>query len=86
MAARGSGRLQHSELRGPGVIEAAPGPPQLEEPDWHSIGDVDPALAARTRERLWRELEDDRTLGVGAHFPELRFGRVLAGRGRRWVT
>ena len=61
-------------------------PVQLDEPDWHSIGDVDPALAARTRERLWRELEDDRTLGAGAHFLELRFGRVLPGRGRRWVT
>jgi glyoxylase-like metal-dependent hydrolase (beta-lactamase superfamily II) len=61
-------------------------PVQLDEPSWHSLGDVAPALAARTRERLWRELEDERSLGVGAHFPELRFGRVLAGNGRRWIT
>ena len=54
-------------------------PVQLDEPAWHALGDVDPALAGRTRERLWRELEDDRTLGAGAHFPELQFGRVLRG-------
>jgi glyoxylase-like metal-dependent hydrolase (beta-lactamase superfamily II) len=60
-------------------------PVQLDEPAWHSIGDVDPALARRVRERLFRELEDDDTLGVGAHFPELQFGRVLTGQGRRWL-
>jgi glyoxylase-like metal-dependent hydrolase (beta-lactamase superfamily II) len=61
-------------------------PVQLDEPSWHSIGDVDPALADRTRQRLWRELEGERTLGAGAHFPELRFGRVLPGTARRWLT
>jgi glyoxylase-like metal-dependent hydrolase (beta-lactamase superfamily II) len=60
-------------------------PVQLDEPAWHSMADVDPALAARTRERLWRELEDPLTLGAGAHFPELRFGRVLEGTARRWL-
>src|SRR5690242_2867120 len=70
-------------------------PVQLDEPTWHSMGDVDPALADRTRERLWRELEDQSTIGAGAHFPELQFGRVLQGtpgtgspdlphRGRGW--
>jgi len=59
-------------------------PVQLDEPTWQSLADVDPALADRTRQRLWRELEDGQTVGAGAHFPELRFGRVLAGRGRRW--
>jgi hypothetical protein len=49
------------------------------------MADVDPALAERTRERLWRELEDGATTGVGAHFPELRFGRVLPGSARRWL-
>lgn len=61
-------------------------PVQLDEPTWQSIGDVDPELARRTRERLFRELEDGATVGAGAHFPELRFGRVLVGRGRRWFT
>jgi glyoxylase-like metal-dependent hydrolase (beta-lactamase superfamily II) len=61
-------------------------PIRLDEPTWHSMGDVDPALADRTRERLRRELQNDHTLGAGAHFPELRFGRVLTGTGRRWHT
>jgi glyoxylase-like metal-dependent hydrolase (beta-lactamase superfamily II) len=61
-------------------------PVQLDEPTWHSIGDVDPALADRTRERLWRELENEHSIGVGAHFPELRYGRVLPGTARRWLT
>ncbi|GIH16196.1 MBL fold metallo-hydrolase [Rugosimonospora africana] len=61
-------------------------PVQLDESTWHSMSDVDPALAARTRERLWRELEDGNTVGAGAHFPELQFGRVLAGTARRWLT
>lgn len=61
-------------------------PLQLDEPAWHAMSDVDPALAARTREKLWRELEDERSLGVGAHFPELRHGRVLPGVSRRWLT
>jgi hypothetical protein len=32
-------------------------PVQLDEATWHSIGDVDPGLAIRTRDRLCRELE-----------------------------
>jgi glyoxylase-like metal-dependent hydrolase (beta-lactamase superfamily II) len=60
-------------------------PVQLDEPAWHSFGDVDPVLASRTRERMWRELEDGHTTGAGAHFPELAFGRVLTGRQRRWI-
>ena len=61
-------------------------PVQLDEPTWQSIGDVDPALAQRVRNRLFRELEDPTTLGAGAHFPELQFGRVLAGQGKRWFS
>jgi glyoxylase-like metal-dependent hydrolase (beta-lactamase superfamily II) len=60
-------------------------PVQLNEPTWHSLGDVDPALADRTREQLWHDLSDGHTLGVGAHFPELRFGRVLTGPPRQWI-
>jgi glyoxylase-like metal-dependent hydrolase (beta-lactamase superfamily II) len=61
-------------------------PVQLDEPTWHSMGDVDPALADRTRERLWRELEGEQVTATGAHFPELKFGRVLQGNGKRWWT
>lgn len=55
--------------------EAITCPLQLDEPAWHSMGDVVPALAARTRERLWRELEDGHTAGTGAHFPECGLGK-----------
>lgn len=61
-------------------------PVQLDEPSWQSMADVDPALARRVRESLFRELEDEATTGVGAHFPELAFGRVLTGQGRSWHT
>jgi len=44
----------------------------------------DPVLAARTRECLWAELEDQHTIGVGAHFPELELGRLRTGTVRRW--
>ncbi|MBA2625173.1 MAG: MBL fold metallo-hydrolase [Acidimicrobiia bacterium] len=61
-------------------------PLQLEEPDLAVISDVDPALAARTREAIWRELEGTETLVGAAHFPELRLGRVLGGTGKRWFV
>lgn len=61
-------------------------PVQLDEPSWQSMADVDPALARRVRDNLFRELEDETTTGVGAHFPELAFGRVLTGQGRSWHT
>jgi hypothetical protein len=48
------------------------------------MGDVVPAVAERTRERLWQDLADGRTTGVGAHFPELRRGRVTSVAQRRW--
>jgi glyoxylase-like metal-dependent hydrolase (beta-lactamase superfamily II) len=60
-------------------------PIQLGEPAWHSMGDVDPQLAEATREALWRELEKPDTVGVGAHFPHLGFGRVETAGGRSWV-
>lgn len=59
-------------------------PLQLDEPDFYAMSDVDPALAKRTREALWRELEGTPALVGAAHFPGLEFGRVLRGSGRRW--
>jgi hypothetical protein len=49
------------------------------------MSDVDPKLAARTREVLWKELEGTDAVVTGAHFPGLEFGRVLRGRGRSYV-
>jgi glyoxylase-like metal-dependent hydrolase (beta-lactamase superfamily II) len=61
-------------------------PVELDEPEWDGLGDVDAALAKRTREALFRELESSGTPAAAAHFPGLRFGRVLRAEGRPgWV-
>ena len=61
-------------------------PVQLEEPEWQAISDIDPALAQRTREALWRELEGTDAVAVAAHFPGLQFGRILPGDGKRYFS
>jgi glyoxylase-like metal-dependent hydrolase (beta-lactamase superfamily II) len=61
-------------------------PLQLSEPDFYALSDVDPALAARTREALWQELEGSPAIMTGAHFPDLQFGRVLRGDGKRYFA
>ena len=58
-------------------------PVELVDDEWATIGDVDPALAKRTRIALARELEATGTPAAAAHFPGLEFGRLLAGEGRR---
>jgi glyoxylase-like metal-dependent hydrolase (beta-lactamase superfamily II) len=56
-------------------------PAQLTEMDLTAMHDVDPALARRSRELLAREMEshEERTQGVGCHFPGLRAARVVGG-------
>jgi hypothetical protein len=66
--------------------DAITGPIQLDEPSWHSFGDVHPDLAERTRERPWAGLSDGATLGVGPHFPNLRPGYVTSPPARRRVV
>ena len=66
--------------------DAVTHPVQLEEPGWHSLGDVDADMADRTRQHLWRQMEAPRVRGVGAHFPELGVGFVADGADRRWTT
>jgi glyoxylase-like metal-dependent hydrolase (beta-lactamase superfamily II) len=62
-------------------------PVELLDDEWATIGDVDPALAKRTRVALARELENDDVPVAAAHFPGLQFGRLLPGEGRRsWVV
>lgn len=58
-------------------------PVELIEDDWEMVHDVDRDLAARTREALARELEGTDIPVAAAHFPGMRFGRVLPGQGRR---
>ena len=56
-------------------------PAQLTEMDLTAMHDIDPALARRSRELLAREMEshEERTQGVGCHFPGLHAARVLGG-------
>ena len=62
-------------------------PVELVDAEWASLGDVDRALALRTREALAREFEGSGVPVAGAHFPGMRFGRLLPGAGRRqWVV
>jgi glyoxylase-like metal-dependent hydrolase (beta-lactamase superfamily II) len=60
-------------------------PVELVDEEWASLGDVDPALARRIKVALARELEGTDIPVVGAHFPGMRFGRLLQGEAtRRW--
>jgi glyoxylase-like metal-dependent hydrolase (beta-lactamase superfamily II) len=61
-------------------------PLQISEPDLYVLSDVDPALARRTREAIWKEVEGTAALVGAAHFADLSFGRVLAGEGKRWFS
>src|SRR5438128_1038732 len=58
-------------------------PVELVDDEWAALGDVDPALAKRTRNALARELEGTDVPAAASHFPEMRFGRLLAADGRR---
>jgi glyoxylase-like metal-dependent hydrolase (beta-lactamase superfamily II) len=61
-------------------------PVELVDTDWEALSDVDPALAKRTRDALAREFEGTDVPMAAAHFEGMRFGRLLAGTGRRrWV-
>ncbi|HXW80143.1 MAG TPA: MBL fold metallo-hydrolase [Acidimicrobiales bacterium] len=56
-------------------------PQQLSHADWQAASDVDPALARRTREAFFRDLELHGGEAIGSHFPGLIAGRALAGPG-----
>lgn len=62
-------------------------PVELVDDEWASMFDVDPALALRTRVAVNRELEGSDIPVTAAHFPDLRFGRLLKGEGKRqWMV
>jgi len=61
-------------------------PVQLLEPEWDGLMDVDPAMAKRTRQMLERELDGADIPIAAAHFPGLRFGRLLKAEGKRRFT
>lgn len=57
-------------------------PLELTDPDFSLMADMDQALADRTRQAIYRELEDGTAIAGAPHFPGLEFGRMLPGRGR----
>lgn len=62
-------------------------PVELVDDEWASMFDVDPELALRTRISLNKEIEGSDVPVAAAHFPGLRFGRLLPAEGRRrWVV
>jgi glyoxylase-like metal-dependent hydrolase (beta-lactamase superfamily II) len=61
-------------------------PVELLEPEWQALSDVDPILAALTREALAREYEGTDIPMAASHFDGMQFGRLLPAKGRRqWV-
>jgi len=56
---------------------------ELAERDWQAVFDVDPVAACAVRNALADEVVDSGDLVVGAHFPGLRFGRVITAFGNR---
>jgi glyoxylase-like metal-dependent hydrolase (beta-lactamase superfamily II) len=56
---------------------------ELGERDWEAVFDVDPVAARAVRNTIADEVADSADLVVGAHFPGLRFGRVVTASGRR---
>jgi glyoxylase-like metal-dependent hydrolase (beta-lactamase superfamily II) len=59
---------------------------ELLDDEWAGVADVDPKMAQESRNALARELEGTDVPIAAAHFPGLKFGRVLPGEGRRqWV-
>ena len=78
--------LASGEERAYVLGDAVECPLQVEEPDFYAMSDVDPDLAKRTREALWRELEGRETVVGAAHFPDLQFGRVVRGQGKRYFS
>jgi glyoxylase-like metal-dependent hydrolase (beta-lactamase superfamily II) len=61
-------------------------PLELQDDGFDLLVDHDPALAQEVRRAYARELEGTDVLASAAHFPGLRFGRLLPGEAeRRWT-
>jgi len=61
-------------------------PLELQDEDFNLLVDHDQDMANRVREAYARELEGTDVLVSAAHFPGLRFGRLLPGEAtRRWT-
>jgi glyoxylase-like metal-dependent hydrolase (beta-lactamase superfamily II) len=56
---------------------------ELLDDEWDGAFDVDPVMAKAARNRLVRELEGEDVPVAAAHFPGLRFGRIMLGEQHR---
>ncbi|QRY44845.1 MBL fold metallo-hydrolase [Mycolicibacterium boenickei] len=56
---------------------------QFSERDWQVIWDLDPSAASAARNRIADEAADTGDFLVAAHFPGMRFGRVIKTGGQR---
>ncbi|MEZ5226415.1 MAG: MBL fold metallo-hydrolase [Acidimicrobiales bacterium] len=72
--------VSHGDDRAMLIGDIAHCPAELTEDEWEAVFDVDRDLARRTREALAAELEGANVAIGAAHFPGLRFGRLLPGR------
>jgi glyoxylase-like metal-dependent hydrolase (beta-lactamase superfamily II) len=79
--------LSSGDARGLLLGDVVHCPVELEDDEWAGLGDVDPELAKRTRNKLAREIEGTDVPVAAAHFPGMVFGRLLSANGRRsWVV
>lgn len=56
---------------------------ELTEPEWEAVFDVDPRAAKAVRAAVAGDLAGSGTVAAAAHFPGLRFGRVVTVTGGR---
>jgi glyoxylase-like metal-dependent hydrolase (beta-lactamase superfamily II) len=57
--------------------------PELTDPEWHFVHDVDPKTALEVRDRIVDEVAQTGDPFAASHFPGLRFGRLETAGGRR---
>jgi glyoxylase-like metal-dependent hydrolase (beta-lactamase superfamily II) len=60
--------------------------PELTDPGWHCVHDVDPEAAVEVRDRIVDEVARSGDAFAASHFPGLRFGRLQTAGGRRRFT
>jgi glyoxylase-like metal-dependent hydrolase (beta-lactamase superfamily II) len=58
-------------------------PAQMTECGWSPVFDMNPALAAQSREKLMQRIEDERLIAIAGHFASPGFGRIVRVEGRR---
>lgn len=69
--------------RGLVLADALHVPPQVTHNDWQELGDVDPALAVRTRRKLLERAEREKAVVAVSHFTPDNLGHVKSTGGLR---